>query len=220
MVYALIFDFDGVIIDTETPDFASWQDVYRSYGAELDPALWKSFIGAGQGLFDVYGHLEHLVGAQVDREHIRELRRRHYLDVVAAQPVLPGVLEYVSQARDLGLKVGLASSSSRDWVLGHLASRGLTRHFDVIRCADNVSRVKPDPELYLRAVADLGTVPAQALAIEDSPNGVTAAKGAGLYCVAVPNGMTGDLQLDHADLTLSSLVDLSLGELLARLDGH
>ena len=156
----------------------------------------------------------------MDREHIRELRRRHYLDVVAAQPVLPGVLEYVSQARDLGLKVGLASSSSRDWVLGHLASRGLLGHFDVIRCADDVSRVKPDPELYLRAVADLGAVPDQALAIEDSPNGVTAAKGAGLYCVAVPNGMTGDLQLDHADLTLSSLVDLSLGELLARLDGH
>ena len=117
----------------------------------------------------------------MDREHIRELRRRHYLDVVAAQPVLPGVLEYVSQARDLGLKVGLASSSSRDWVLGHLASRGLLGHFDVIRCADDVSRVKPDPELYLRAVADLGAVPDQALAIEDSPNGVTAAKGAGLY---------------------------------------
>ena len=115
------------------------------------------------------------------------------------------------------MKLGVASSSSRDWVEGHLAGRDILRHFVSVKSSNDVSNVKPDPELYLISVAQMGTQPENALAIEDSANGVTAAKRAGLYCVAVPNEMTKDMQIDHADLRLESLSEMPLKSLLARL---
>src|SRR5262249_54309165 len=121
---------------------------------------------------------------------------------------------YVEAAAGLGLKLAVASSSSRDWVAGHLDRLGLLGHFDVLKCSDDVVQVKPDPGLY-RAVLDaLGVVPHRAIALEDSPNGIAAAKGAGLFCVAVPNALTGRLVLDGADLRVPSLTELPLAQLL------
>ena len=105
------------------------------------------------------------------------------------------------------------------WVDGNLASRGLLQHFDSIKCSDDVSRVKPDPELYLLSVSQLRTRPKNVVVIEDSANGVTAAKRAGLFCVVVPNPMTKDLPIDHADLRLDALSDMALGSLLSKADG-
>ena len=123
----------------------------------------------------------------------------------------------MDEARRLGLGLGVASSSDRRWVEGHLERLGLHAHFDVIRCADDVPRVKPDPALY-RAVLDaMGVRPEEAVALEDSPNGVLAAKRAGLACVAVPNPLTARLDLSAADLRVASLAELSLPELLTRL---
>ena len=211
----LIFDFDGVIIDTETPDYVTWQAVFDAHGVELDRGLWSGLIGGGIDRFDVYQHLEDLVEHELDRDAIREDRRRRYLDAVEANPVLPGVRELVLEATKLGLKLGVASSSTRDWVEGHLANRGLLAYFHSIRGRDDVRRVKPDPELYAAALDALGARPHTAMAIEDSPNGVTAAKSAGLFCVAVPNTMTRTLPLDHADVLLDSLADVTLGILIS-----
>ena len=124
----------------------------------------------------------------------------------------------LQDARRLGLKLGLASSSSCQWVEEHLQQRGLRAYFDVVRAADDVRFTKPDPELYLAVLTKLDVLPAQALALEDSPNGVRAAKAAGMYCVAVPNTMTSQLPLHEADLRLESLADLSLETLLARIE--
>ncbi len=216
MIDTLIFDFDGIIIDTETPDYLSWQEVYHSYGVELESSLWSEFIGGGE-VFDVYQHLEKLTGNRIDRDAIREQRRRRYLDIIESKPLLPGVMDYILEAKNLGLKLGVASSSSRDWVEGHLASRDILRHFVSVKSSNDVSNVKPDPELYLISVAQMGTRPENALAIEDSVNGITAAKRAGLYCVAVPNEMTRDMPIGHADLRLDSLSDMPLKSLLTRL---
>ena len=117
----------------------------------------------------------------------------------------------------MGITLGVASSSSRAWVEGHLERLGLLERFHAVRCADDVPQVKPDPALY-RAVLDAtGVRAADAVALEDSPNGVLAAKRAGLACVAVPNALTARLDLRHADLLLGSLAELPLAELLTRL---
>ena len=126
-------------------------------------------------------------------------------------------MDYLLEARQLGLKLGVASSSSRDWVEGHLRKRELFQHFASVKSADDVSRVKPDPELYLASATHLGVSPGNALAIEDSANGVVAAKRAGLFCVVVPNEMTRGMRLERADARLSSLSEVPLGELLERL---
>ena len=218
MISAVIFDFDGVIIDTETPEYTTWQEIYRSYGVELERSLWQRIIGGKFHDFDVYAHLEDLAGVRIDWEDVGQRRRKLSLELVEASPLLPGVLDYITESRRLGLKLGVASSSSSAWVKGHLARRGLLKYFYSVRCADDVTQVKPDPELYLAVVEALETSPGNALAIEDSLNGVTAAKEAGLYCVAVPNPMTRDLPLDHADIRLADLSDVPLESLLARLN--
>ena len=217
VIDTLIFDFDGVILDTETPDYQTWQEVFHRYGVELELSVWTQYIGGRSAQFDVCRHLEDLIQTSVDRETIYQRRRGRYLEIVQAGPVLPGVLDYVHDAKQLGLQLGIASSSSREWVEGHLGRLNILDQFDSIKGSDDVTRVKPDPELYLNSVAHLGTQPERALAIEDSVNGVTAAKSAGLFCLAVPNPMTRDLPLDHADLQLSSLAEIPLSLLLERV---
>lgn len=216
MIDTLIFDFDGVIIDTETPDFETWQEVFQNYGVELQRTWWTEFIGGSAQHMDVYGLLEELTGRQLHRDSLIRERRRRYLAAIQSSPLLPEVLEYIFEAQRLGLKLAVASSSDHAWVDGHLGSRGLRQHFDSILCSDDVVRVKPDPELYLLTASTLGTAPGNTLVIEDSANGVAAAKDAGAFCVAVPNPMTRDLPLGRADVCLNALSDMPLTALLAK----
>lgn len=218
MIRALVFDFDGVILDTETPDYETWQDEFRSRGVRFELAQWTGLIGGGES-FDGYRYLEELTGQTIDRAAVYRHRRKRYLRQIASGPVLPGVGEYISEAKRLGLKLAVASSSGRRWVEGHLRDRGLLEKFEAVTTRDDVSQVKPDPELYLKAVSSVGVRPEEAVAIEDSAHGVTAAKRAGLYCVVVPNPMTQDLPTDHADLRLGALSDLPLESLLSRVNG-
>jgi HAD superfamily hydrolase (TIGR01509 family) len=215
LIRALIFDFDGLILDTEWPDFRSWQAIYRAYGCTLSRDEWSRWIGT-LGLFDPYAHLEKALGRTVDRAEVRARRRAHFDALLSGQPVLPGVVSLLEAARERGLKLGVASSSPRSWVCGFLEPLGLASSFHTVQCSDDVGATKPDPASYLAALAALGVAPSQAIALEDSPNGVLAAKRAGLYCVAVPNSMTRGLAFDRADLQVDSLADLSLDGLLAR----
>jgi len=216
MIRALVFDFDGLILDTEGPEFLTWQEIYEDFGCTLSFEAWAVSIGTVGG-FDPYAELEAQLGHPVDRDEIRLRRRRRNQELLANEPIRPGVAEYLDAARRLGMRIGIASSSPRDWVAGHLSRLGLIERFDCVRCSDDVSRVKPDPELYQSALAALSVAPAESIALEDSPNGVVAAKSAGMYCVAVPNALTGKLPLDHADLQLDSLADLPLEDLLKRI---
>ena len=214
MIEALIFDFDGVIIDTETPDYGTWQEVFDVNGAHLDRSLWQRIIGGGTERFDVYQHLEDITGARLDRDAIQRSRRERYLGLIRSSPLLPGVLEYIEDARRLGLKLGVASSSDRVWVEGHLSERDLRSLFDCVVTREDADSIKPAPDLYRVALKRLSVCPGRAVAIEDSLNGVVAAKGAGMFCVAVPNPMTMDLPLDNADLRLDALSEMGLETLL------
>jgi HAD superfamily hydrolase (TIGR01509 family) len=214
MIQAVIFDFDGLILDTEVPEFQTWQEIYRAHGCELALEVWATGLGTSADAFDPYTHLEAQAGCRIDREAIQQQRRRRYDELLGATSVLPGVREYIAEARRLGLQLGVASSSSRQWVVGHLTALGLSTYFDCIKCRDDVQRVKPDPALYQAVVETFALQPSQAIALEDSPNGIAAAKRAGLFCVAVPNPLTCQLPLAHADLLVNSLADMPLQRLL------
>ena len=214
MIQAVIFDFDGLILDTEVPEFQTWQEIYQAHGCELALEVWATGLGTSADAFDPYAYLEALAGCAIDRQAIQQQRLQRYHELLVANAVLPGVREYIAEAKRLGLRLGVASSSSREWVVGHLTELGLSASFDCIKCRDDVQRVKPDPALYQAVVAALALQPSQAIALEDSPNGIAAAKRAGLFCVAVPNPLTRQLSLAHADLLISSLADLPLSQLL------
>ena len=216
MIQALILDFDGLILETELPDFQSWQEIYQHYGGTLSLTTWLPLIGTGSSsrTFHPYDYLEAQLGRSLNREEIRAQRRRRYAELVEAQPLLPGVEAVIAEANHYGLQLAAASSSSREWVTGHLARRGLEAHFDCIVCGDEVAQAKPFPDVYHAVLTKLGIQAKQAIAFEDSPNGVQAAKQAGIFCVAIPNPLTQQCPFDQADLRLISLTDLSLEALL------
>ncbi len=213
---ALIFDFDGLILETEASIFECIGEIYRDHGAELTLDIWHRVIGGTGGRFDVYDHLEQIAGVTLDRDALRSSVRAKHWAMVEELPVQDGVEDYLRDAKEMGLKLGVASSSSRQWVTGNLERLGLLHYFDDVRAGTDVQRTKPDPELYLASLERLGVQAGEALAFEDSPNGITAARAAGIFCVAVPNGITRSMQLDHADLRVESLADMPLAHLLAR----
>ncbi len=217
-IRAFLFDFDGLILDTEVPSRAAWQRIYREHGHELPLDRWALGIGT-RGVFEPMDHLEELVGSPLERERIIERQRAHELTLVEAEELRPGIADYLAEAERRGIKRAIVSSGSRDWIDMHLARLERDVGWDAIVAADHDdSRAKPRPDLYLDALALLGVGAAEAVAFEDSPNGVRAAQAAGILCVAVPNEATRDLGLEDADLLLGSLAELPPAELLARFD--
>ena len=219
MIRAIVFDFDGLILDTEEPVYRSWLEVYEAHGETLPFERWVQIVGSTNTEFHPQRHLEERLGRPLSQEVV-DGRIGRRTEMILAQQVLPGILQYIDDATALGLKLGVASSSTRDWVSGHLERLGILGRFDCVRCRDDVNSAKPAPDLYVAVLDCLGVSPSEAFAIEDSPNGVIAAKQAGMLCVAIPNSITARLDLSKADLVLRSLSDLSLHDLLQRLDGR
>jgi HAD superfamily hydrolase (TIGR01509 family) len=213
MIRALIFDFDGLIIDTEKTAYQSWQEMYAEYHHELPMQEWAKSIG-NSDFFDPLTYLEGLVGEPIEQEEISERRRRRHMELIEESVALPGVELYLQEAKRLGLKIAMASSSPRSWVEGHLARLGLLSYFDAICTGDEVINRKPDPELFLNALRALGVTAEEAIVLEDSPNGILAANRAKIFALAVPNPITSQLPLDHADLRLGSMADMPLGDLI------
>jgi HAD superfamily hydrolase (TIGR01509 family) len=211
---ALIFDFDGTILDTESSEFQAWQEVYQRFEVELTLEYWLPFVGNNSTPFDPAGHLEKQLGEALDKYSLENRVWKRKQELNRALEPLPGVLDYLDAAEAMGLKLAVASSSRRDWVESHLARLGLLERFAVIRTREDVVLTKPDPALFLRAAEGLGVHPGQTIVLEDSLNGVRAAKLAGAFTVAIPNTLTRNLDLGQADLLLTSLGDLPLWELL------
>ena len=197
-IRALIFDFDGLIIDSESTDFITWQEVYRSYGLELTFEQWAKGVGSSIDLHDPYAELVVASGHRADREQVRQVQLRRWVELTSQQPLLPGVSETIRQGRQMGLKLAIASSARRVWIDGHLSRFGLAAAFDCICTSEDVKHTKPEPDLYLAALRKLDITADQAVVFEDSANGIMAAKRAGIFAVAVPNPMTQRMRLDGA----------------------
>ncbi len=221
MIRGLIFDFDGLILDTESTVYRSWRELYQEHGQELPLQEWGQIIGVSPDEhFDPLARLESRVGSLDDRHRIAEQRLQRELSLVVEQPILPGVEAYLQAGQNLGLKMAVASSSSLEWVEGHLRRLGLWAHFQAVHTSDDVVRTKPDPALYRLALQSLDLGPEQAIVLEDSPNGVTAAQRAGIFCVAVPNPLTRQLSLEHADMQIDSLAALPLEGLIELVENN
>ena len=215
-IRAFLFDFDGLILDTEVASRAGWELLYREHGHELPPERWAEVVGT-HGAWDPMAHLEELVGEPLEREALNERRYAHELSLIEAEQLRPGIAEYFAAARRLGLKRAIVSSATRRWVDMHLHRLEEAVGWDAICTADRIpERAKPAPTLYLDALGILRVGADEAVAFEDSPNGVAAAKAAGIFCVAVPNEVTRALGLEEADLVLDSLAELPPDELLSR----
>jgi len=212
---AIVLDFDGLILDTETPLYVSWQEVCEVHHVPMDHAWWASLLTAQADPPEAYDLLEQSSTIPFDRGLIRQTRYARELELIAGQKLLPGVPELIAQARALSLRVGIASNSERAWVTGHLARLGLLEEIDQIRCRDDVLHPKPSPDSYLAVLEAYGIPAVQAIAFEDSPAGVTAAKAARLFCVAVPNAVTRSLAFPTADIVVPSLAEVSLEGLIA-----
>ncbi|HEX5724512.1 MAG TPA: HAD-IA family hydrolase [Longimicrobiaceae bacterium] len=219
MIQALVFDFDGLIFDSERHEYDVIRGIFAEHGAELPLEVWGWCIGRAPGSFDPLAYLEECTGRPVDRTALERLREERFGARIAGEGPLPGVEEALREARELGLKLGVASSSPRAWVEGQLGRLALREHFDCVRTRDDVRRAKPDPELYLAVCDCLGVEPAAAVALEDSPNGLLAARRAGLRCVVVPNTVTAGLEFggDDGFLRLDTLLGVTVRDLLTRL---
>jgi len=219
-IKGLIFDFDGLILDTETPEFQVLQEMFRSFGVNLPLAEWALALGASFEAFDPLQYLEKKVGKPLDQAWLYRSWHEKSLERINIQPPLPGVVPLIRQARQRGLKLGIASSSPAVWVQTHLSRLDLAQDFDVILTSDDVTHIKPHPELYLKAAATLGLEPSEAIALEDSPNGITAARAAGLFCAAVLNSLTRQLNTSHANVVFDSLEGVTLDLLLEKTNHH
>ena len=215
MIRALIFDFDGLILDTETPILDAWASLHQEAGLPYSPECAAKIVGHVDVAFDPWVAF----GEQADRVELESRHKLRTRERVHQQPILPGVESYFKHARAQGLKLAIASNSPHVWVDKHLERLGLLSLFEVIKCRDDVARGKPEPDVYQAVLHELGLNPNEAIAFEDSEAGSLAAKRAGLWSVAVPNPSTLQHDFSHVDLRLSSLADQPLDELLQRFGG-
>ena len=216
MIEAVVFDFDGLILDTEMPSYLSWAEVFRSVGLDHTEDDHVTTIGSN---FDRMEQLrQRATGTLPPDDELRAIKDKRHRELLSGMEILPGVRDWLDEADRLGLGLAIASSSPSSWVLEHLDAYGLTPRFAHVVCCENGIERKPAPDSYRIACERLGVAPASALAVEDSANGVAAAKAAGLWCVAVPNALTKRLDFSAADVRVASLADISLAEVCDRLD--
>lgn len=223
MVSAVVFDFDGLLVDTESVVLRAWEEEFERHGVAFPTDRWiRQSVGSvkGQvGYLDEYGELERLVGGPVDRDEIHGRRIARHDELLARPRANPGVERWLDDVESRGLPMGVASSSTREWVTKLLDRMGWLERFAAVVCRDDVGVPKPDPAVYRTAVERLGVSADESVALEDSPTGIAAARAAGLFAVAVPSPITRVLDFDGADHVVDSLAHFDLDALVALRGG-
>ncbi|HEX2981485.1 MAG TPA: HAD family hydrolase [Anaerolineaceae bacterium] len=216
----MIFDFDGIILETEAPQYQAWQEIYQENGCSLPITEWSAILGSSSERFDPVNYLEVQAHATFDRQSLETRQVMRCRELMAGINLMPGVVDYLEEAKRMGLRMAVASSSPREWVVGHLTAYEILPYFSAVFTANDVERVKPDPMLFTSAAKALEVQADEALIFEDSPNGILAARGAGIFCVAVPNDLTVHLDLSLANYRIPSFSAVPLKDLLTQLDHH
>jgi beta-phosphoglucomutase-like phosphatase (HAD superfamily) len=216
MLRAIVFDFDGLITDTEALSLQAWRQVYREEGFELSLEEWHDYLLGGS--FDPLKHLEHLTVHTERTSQLQQKRDALKTALCSTSCLLPGVDCWLADARRHSLAVGLASSSTRTWVTEHLHRLDIASAFDAVVTREDVKKTKPAPDLYLAVLEQLGVEPHHALALEDSPNGAAAALTAGMHCIVVPNDVTRSLAFPERVHRFASLNAIDLATFCSRIE--
>ncbi len=214
MIKAIIFDFDGTIIDTETAWYITFRDAYKSHDIDLTLQQYSQCLGTSLHSFNPYTHLKTHYNLPIDLEEFKQSVQKKHTNMMIKESVRPGILKLLETAKSKKLKIGLASSSERAWIDKFVKLHGIEDYFECYCTADTVSKVKPDPELYLQALKKLGVEPSEAIAIEDSPNGARAAVAAGIPTVVIKNDITKLLPFSEGHHTIDSLANYELDALI------
>ena len=214
VIKALIFDFDGMILDTELPILRAWQQVYHGYGYDLPFEKYALTVGTDDSAFNPLEYLGKLVGDGFSTSEATEKLSQYINNYIEAGDLMPGVRDYLVVAKTIGLRIAIASSSNLEWVEAHLNRLNCETYFDAVVAAGSSYPPKPDPTVYRVAAEKLGISSVEGIAFEDSVNGVRAARAAGIFCVAVPNSVTVNMDFHEADLQIPSLLTINLKELI------
>lgn len=213
--FAVVFDFDGLIVDSETPEFEAHRQIFAEHGVELTAEEWRGEVGIWSATRNWFAKLGEIIGRPVDSNALREEKRRRFWRVIKMEP-LPGVRALLDELHAAAVPLALASSAEASWINRATAELDVTRYFRTIVTGDDVTHRKPHPEGYLLAARRLGIAPDRCVAIEDSQPGIVAAKAAGMKAIAIPNWLTAEHDLDDADLRVASAAELSMA-VLAKL---
>ncbi|WP_053368820.1 HAD family hydrolase [Bacillus sp. FJAT-27245] len=212
----IIFDFDGLIVDTESLWYDAYKEVMGEFSCDLPLEEFSKVIGTTNEVLNAY--FEKMTGMTVEKADIHLKTNEFYKQKAGSLALREGVREYLDEAKTLGVKIGLASSSRREWVESYLRKFGIFDYFETIKTKEDVEKVKPDPALYILALESLGISPEEAVAFEDSLNGSAAAIAAGMHCVIVPNPVTNHLPFENYRLRLGSMAEKSLAEVLEEVE--
>lgn len=216
MIKAVIFDFDGLIIDTESVWFEVFHDIAKQ-DFQIELNIRDFALAVGTSTDPYYELIEKQLGYSIDRLAFGQKAYKEFQNRVASIQPRDGVKEYISYASNNGFKIGLATSSSYQWVLGYLEKFELVSYFDTILTSDMVGTKKPDPKVYLEALKALEALPKEAIAFEDSLNGLKAAVSAGIATVLVPNGLTKYTDFPSDSIKITSMADIELPLLLEQI---
>jgi HAD superfamily hydrolase (TIGR01509 family) len=213
--FAVIFDFDGLIVDSETPEFEAHRQIFAEHGVTLTAEEWLEEVGSYEPNRNWFERLGRRLGRDLDHAALREEKRRRFWQVVIMEP-MPGIRRLLDALTTATVPLALASSSELSWIGRATQMLDVARCFRTIVTGNDVQRRKPDPEPYLLAARRLGIPPARCVAIEDSEHGLRAAQAAGMKTVVIPNWLTEMQDLSGAHLRVRSAEELDVGR-LARL---
>ncbi|MBL9182579.1 MAG: HAD family hydrolase [Verrucomicrobiaceae bacterium] len=215
-IRAVIFDFDGLIVDTESTGYHTWREIFADHGHELPVELYAQVVGTDFNTsYDPRRDLEERTGRAFDWAAVEITRKNRESELRKHLQLLPGVADRLQEADALGLRIAIASSSPRTWIDSWMDQLGLHDHFHHISTVDDTGKVKPDPSLFLHAAEKLGVKPEEAVIFEDSLNGLRAALAAGIRCVVAPGPMTRHLDFEGAWKRVESLAHVTIKELMS-----
>ncbi|ECL7818144.1 TPA: HAD family hydrolase [Listeria innocua] len=215
MLKAVVMDFDGIVIDTEVVWYEIFKDWFKTK-QHYDLSIEEFLQCVGSNVDDLFRELNETQQMDINRQAFEAETQATFIENSKSLPAKEGVESFIRGLKEHGLKLALATSSQRPKPLYHLERLGLLEYFDAIITAEDVTRIKPEPDLFLEALRALNVKPSEALIVEDSRNGLLAGNSAGVNVLVIPNEVT-----KHSDLTPNymereSLADVDLTEIIAK----